>query len=274
MGNLRLIKIFNEKKKMKVIIALALLCAYAHAAGLTATKTLFCKTVSSSTDNVCTGCFNWNNTPKALVASGGVNVCTAAFPTLVTNCQVYSSSKSSTALAAAGDCAACKSGKVAVSTTTAGGVWTVACTDSTTAKPKLDSTGNCESGTTSYWNSSGALTTWTAACGFCKSGKAPAACVSGTYNTACGASTAIANCNRGGCSGATVNCVECKSGYALKSDYTACIAKSDKNCLVLNSNGTSCQSCWPAYIFSGTVCVKSAKILSAVFIAAAAFFMN
>lgn len=256
---------------MKAVIVLALCFALAHTQNLSATKTLFCMSVSATTDNNCDGCFNWNNTPKALAN----NVCTSAFPTslLVTDCERYATGKSaSSTTAGVGDCMRCKSGKVGVATSTSGGVYTNTCISATTTYPKLDPV-NCESGYTGYYNTALATATYTPVCGMCKSGKAPAACTNSIY-ASCPSTTAISNCNRGGCQSTTVACNECKSGYALKSDKSTCIAHSDKNCWQLHTDDTKCKTCYPAYIFDGTVCVKAAKILSAVAIAAAAFFMN
>merc|ERR1712139_388611 len=101
--------------------------------------------VSTTTDNVCTGCFNWNSAPM-IIAS---NVCNTAM-TKITDCEVYNPGKTSNT-AAAGDCIKCKSGKVVKSDSShaSPAVWTVTCVKSATANLKLDSVG-CESGLTHY----------------------------------------------------------------------------------------------------------------------------
>lgn len=262
---------------MKAIIAIALCLAYVNAAGLTATKTLYCMAVSETVDNSCTACFNWNNAPRYLVLTTANGVTTGACSSLlsaskVTDCEQYNSSKANDTKSTS-DCSRCKGGKVIVGTVNTGGTtFATTCEKSSTTKPSLDKA-NCESGNTRYYQTA-AAGAYTVHCTLCKSGKAPTTVTNAVY-IECNSKTAIANCDRGAANGlTTVGCAVCKSGYARNNAATGCVKFSDKNCMKLDTANTKCQECWPAYIFSGTVCVKAAKILSVIALAAAAIFLN
>jgi len=112
-------------------------------------------------------------------------------------------------------------------------------------------------------------------CAACSNGAWPAT-VNGGVTLTCTTTQptgAIANCYYNGNSSATTTvthtCFGCNTGFAVNSTGSCTAHTASEGCNSLQSDNTNCHTCWPAYYFSGALCVL--KSFVGVLVGLAAF---
>jgi hypothetical protein len=220
----------------------------------------YCKACSTTTVTECAMCFNYKlGTIGARYKTG--TTCTNSL-SAISNCNTYNPDLTVSTVASTGACQTCDSDYAVVETTTAG-VIAVTCVDLPTGCADIT---DCMQ---VVCKTSNAGTTYASTCGVCDSGKGHSAA------NAC-AATIITNCDYTTWSGTVQNCKFADSGYAVASTMLTAVAyTTDSNCQTLATTVTTdCQVCWDGYYWNTTVCLLSAKLLGAAFLAVVALFIN
>lgn len=258
-------------KTFITVVVLLAIAQYAQSAAAACPASAFCASCGSAA-TTCSSCYNLGvGTNKDKIWSTSTsNVCSGALPAIwkVTNCGINSYAGATTINAAttslgtyySGRCSFCDGKKffTKVDNGTA-----QACTD--TAPSGMTTCVEIANCSQVVCNSAATALTY---CNGCDYDTYPTYSTSGTtsgYITSCSSTvptTAIANCtsHTGSVTGTTVTryCGGCKTGFAVNSTYTACVAHTGTNsegCQILQTDGTNCASCWHAYYFSTSVCI-------------------
>merc|ERR1712110_1356127 len=262
--------------KMKLIIALTVILAlsnYAHTAAAACVAASWCQSCASGA-SACTACYSFaqGTNKNKIWSTNAATTCTGTNGLAITDCLYYTSSMtgsattlnaSTTVLPTTGlYCSACN-GKNFLTYTTASVGNT--CTD--TAPTMTSGTCATISGCVQTVCITNA-TTNSVYCAMCENGQYPLTANSnGQVLTCTGTkpSAAIANCyynaNTSGTAVITYGCGGCDTGYAMNNAGTACVAHTaSEGCQSLQPDNTNCAECWPAYYFSGALCVAKSFV--------------
>merc|ERR1712050_498624 len=271
--------------KMKLIIALTVILAlsnYAHTAAAACVAASWCQSCGSGS-SACSDCCNFaqGTNKNKIWATAAATTCAGTNGLAITDCLYYRSTMTGSATTINATttaltsgvlyCALCNNKNFLTYSTAAVGN---TCTD--TAPTMTSGTCATISGCKQVVCITNA-TTLSVYCAGCENGQWPAtANTSGQVLTCTSTkpSTAIANCyynsNSSGSATLTHSCAGCDTGYALNNAGTACVAHTaSEGCAALQTDNTNCQTCWPAYYFSGALCVL--KSFVGVLVGLAAF---
>lgn len=242
-----------------IVIALSLI-GTAFAAQGTPAATSYCMgNVNDAT--TCSACFNWGKGGTIGARDLATNACANAVTNAITDCKVYSSTKTTTN--SLQDCMQCNSKDwYNITDHATAATRTRACSDTAASTTTCSATvSNCDQ-SMCFTSAAAAVSVGCRMCksGYMMSGTAISSNDGNVGYPSCVTMT-IANADYGSPIDST-KVLYCKSDYAVATAGTSCISfTTDSNCGQLGSTDAYCGVCWHSYYFDTTTCKLESNLM-------------